>query len=412
MSTDTSAPAPIVERRASAWGYIFAGLCASLVTIGLARFAYTPLLPSLIQAHWFATSDAVYLGAANLMGYLLGAIVGRPLARYLTNAHTLRAMMVLVTVAFFACGYPVSVAWFFVWRLLSGVGGGAVMVLVAATVMPHVPGERRGLAGGALFLGLGLGIAGSGTVIPLLLNLGLSETWIGLGVLSAVLTAATWTAWPSARAHAALAQAHAQTAAPHQPASAEVRMLYTQYAVMAFGIVPTMAFLADFIARGLGAGTHVGALYWILYGVGAIAGPPFYGWLADRLGGALSMRAVMLAQAIFAALLATSGNRFAIGVLAVMIGSFPPGIVPMMLTRVHEVIPANQARQNIVWSRLTIVFAAFQAAAGYLCSSIFNGSGGSHRTLFAIGAAAFFTCVIVDLFGSRLAARTKAIDGR
>jgi MFS family permease len=409
MSTDTSTAAmPTDEPRVSAWRYIFAGLCASLVSIGLARFAYTPLLPSLIQAHWFATSDVVYLGAANLMGYLIGAIAGRPLARYLTNAHTLRAMMVLVTVAFFACAYPVSVGWFFVWRLLSGVAGGAVMVLVAATVMPHVPGERKGLVSGALFLGLGLGIAGSGTVIPLLLNLGLSQTWIGLGVLSAVLTAATWTAWPSARAHAAVVHKHAQTAAPHQPPSAAVRMLYTQYAVMAFGIVPTMVFLVDFIARGLGAGTHIGALYWTLYGVGAIAGPPLYGWLADRLGGVRGMRVVMLAQAVFAVLLATSGNRIAIGALAVLIGSFPPGIVPLMLARVHEVIPGNHARQNIVWSRLTIVFAAFQAAAGYICSSIFNGSGGNHRTLFAIAAAAFFVCVFVDLIGSTFARARKS----
>jgi MFS family permease len=394
---------PIAERRNSAWRYIFAGLCASLVSIGLARFAYTPLLPALIQAHWFATSDVVYLGAANLMGYLIGAIAGRPLARRLTNAHTLRVMMLLVTAAFFACGFPVSVAWFFVWRLLSGVAGGAVMVLVAATVMPHVPSERKGLVSGALFLGLGLGIAASGTLIPPLMKLGLSQTWIGLGVLSAVLTAATWLAWPSARAHAAVVQTHAQADAPHQPASAGVRMLYMQYAVMAFGIVPTMVFLVDFVARELDAGTHVGALVWTLYGVGAIAGPPLYGWLADRLGGVRGMRVVMLAQAIFAALLATSANRIAIGALAVLIGSFPPGIVPMMLARVHEVIPGNHARQNIVWSRLTIVFAAFQATAGYTCSSIFNGSGGSHRMLFVIAAAAFFVCVFADLLGSRFA---------
>jgi hypothetical protein len=72
------------------------------------------------------------------------------------------------------------------------------------------------------------------------------------------------------------------------------------------------------------------------------------------------------------------------------------------------VIPGNHARQNIVWSRLTIVFAAFQAAAGYICSSIFNGSGGNHRTLFAIAAAAFFVCVFVDLIGSTFARARKS----
>ncbi len=60
------------------------------------------------------------------------------------------------------------------------------MVLVAATVLPHVPKARKGTASGAIFLGLGLGIAGSGTIIPLLLNFGLRETWIGLAVVSRI----------------------------------------------------------------------------------------------------------------------------------------------------------------------------------------------------------------------------------
>jgi hypothetical protein len=38
---------------------IFAGLCASLVGIGLARFGYTPLIPPLIALHWFAAQDVM-----------------------------------------------------------------------------------------------------------------------------------------------------------------------------------------------------------------------------------------------------------------------------------------------------------------------------------------------------------------
>ena len=55
------------------WVSAAAGLCASLVGLGLARFAYTPLIPALIAAKWFTPAEAVYLGAANLAGYLAGA---------------------------------------------------------------------------------------------------------------------------------------------------------------------------------------------------------------------------------------------------------------------------------------------------------------------------------------------------
>ena len=170
------------------WLPIFAGLSASLVSIGLARFAYTPLIPSLIQAHWFCANDVVYLGAANLVGYLFGALIGRPLAYRLTNKNTLRLMMAAVTFSFFACGFPLSMRWFFGWRLLSGVAGGAIMVLVAATVLPHVPSAYKGLASGAIFLGTGLGIAGSGTIVPTLLGFGLQSTWLGLGIIALILT--------------------------------------------------------------------------------------------------------------------------------------------------------------------------------------------------------------------------------
>jgi len=89
------------------WG-IAAGFSASLVGIGLARFAYTPLLPAIIDAGWFDASKAAYLGAANLAGYLLGALTGRVMAQRSSTAFTLRAMMLLASVAFFACAFPVS----------------------------------------------------------------------------------------------------------------------------------------------------------------------------------------------------------------------------------------------------------------------------------------------------------------
>src|SRR4051812_50007491 len=57
-----------------------AALCANLVGIGIARFGYTPLLPAVIAAGWFSPSAAAYLGAANLAGYLAGALRARALA--------------------------------------------------------------------------------------------------------------------------------------------------------------------------------------------------------------------------------------------------------------------------------------------------------------------------------------------
>ncbi|MFG6206746.1 YbfB/YjiJ family MFS transporter [Pseudomonas retamae] len=373
------------------WMPIFAGLCASLVSIGLARFAYTPLIPSLIEARWFSANDVVYLGAANLVGYLIGALLGRPTARQLGNKNALRLMMLLVTAAFFACAFPLSVSWFFGWRLLSGIAGGAIMVLVAATVLPHVPTARKGLASGAIFLGIGLGIAGSGTLVPPLLSLGLQATWLGLGALALMLTALSWFGWPDDFAHPSVT--HEVTGA--EPTPRAVYLLFAQYAFMAAGLVPAMVFLVDYVARGLGAGAHTGALIWVMYGLGAIVGPVSYGFLADHLGARSGIRLVLAVQAVALGLLAVSHAFLALALLAVILGSFPPGIVPLALARVHELVPEHH-RQQIAWSRATVSFATFQALAGFAYSALFNASGGHHTLLFVIAAGAIVFALLLE----------------
>ena len=68
------------------------------------------------------------------------------------------------------------------------------MVLAASTILPHTAPGKRGLVGGVIFAGVGLGIAASGTLVPLLLQQGLKQSWYGLGLLSALLTLVSWTA--------------------------------------------------------------------------------------------------------------------------------------------------------------------------------------------------------------------------
>jgi len=395
-------------QRNGVWLHILAGLCASLVSIGLARFAYTPLIPSLIQAHWFSASDVIYLSAANLIGYLIGALAGRPIAARLSNGHTLRLMMLLATASFFACAWPLSITWFFSWRLLSGIAGGAIMVLVASTVIPHVPAARKGLASGAIFLGVGVGIAGSGTLVPFLLSLGLQDAWIGLGIVSLLLTLISWFGWPSASANAAVASSTVDQPEQAAPLNQGVYLLFGQYALMAVGLVPAMVFLVDYVTRGMGLSSHAGAVIWIMYGVGAIFGPVIYGLLADRMGARASIRLVLAAQAVALALLCSASNFALLAALAIVIGSFPPGIVPLALARIHELVPSHH-QQQVAWSRATVSFATFQALGGYAYSTIFNASGGHHVMLFVIAAGAIAVALVAD-FVAGVVARNGQVN--
>jgi predicted MFS family arabinose efflux permease len=396
-ATTDSAPHP-----ASPWRGTLAGFSASLVGIGLARFAYTPLLPAIVGAHWFDASRAAYLGAANLAGYLAGAIFGRTLAAKTSTRSTLRAMMLLASIAFFACAWPLSFSWFFAWRFLSGVAGGALMVLAAPTVLAHVPPARRGLAGGVIFMGVGVGIVASGTLVPLLLQQGLGQTWLGLGVIALLLTAIAWRGWPTENASVASVAEH-----HHSLPNGTLKALYVEYALNAAGWVPHMIFLVDFVARGLGQGLQTGAQYWVLFGIGATVGPLLAGGLADRVGFGRALRVSFIIEAIAVAVPAFAPGSPWLMASSVTVGAFVTGTVPLVLGRVQEILVRHPARQSAAWQTATVGFALFQAVAAYGLSFLFSYSGGNYSLLFLIGTAAMLLAFVIDLLAALRSSRTS-----
>ena len=375
------------------WGAILAGLSASLVGIGLARFAYTPLLPALIKGNWFEAGDAAYLGAANLAGYLAGALAARPLAARLPAATILRAAMALTALAFVACASPLSFLWFFGWRFVSGFTGGVLMALAAPTVLPHVPAARKGLASGAIFTGVGLGVAASGTIVPPLLQEGLAATWYGLGAVSALLTLLAWRAWPSALP--------AQTPAVGRPSGGiALKVFYVEYALNAVGIVPHMVFLVDFVARGLGQGIHVGAGYWVIFGGGALVGSLLAGFVADRIGFLAATRGSYVLQAAAVVLLIFATGPWALVLSSVVIGAFVPGVVALALGRVQELLPGDPAAQRSAWALTTVAWALGQAGSAYFFSYLYERTG-DYSLLFAMGTGALVIALVLDLIWGR-----------
>jgi hypothetical protein len=59
--------------------------------------------------------------------------------------------------------------------------------------------------------------------------------------------------------------------------------------------------------------------------------------------------------------------------------------------------------QSAAWSRATTVFALFQALAGYGYSWLFAATGGEHRVLMLVGAAALGLALLSDLLLARAA---------
>ncbi len=178
----------------------------------------------------------------------------------------------------------------------------------------------------------------------------------------------------------------------------QLRVLYAGYGLNAFGLVPHMVFLVDYVARGLGQGLDAGAGDWVLFGLGAVVGPLVTGHVADRIGFRPTLRLAYLVEAAAVALPALQRRLGrARWLSSLVVGACTPGVVPLALGRTHEILRHVPAAQKRAWSAATTSFALMQAAGAYGLSFLFVRSGGDYRMLFGLGAAALVLALAVDL---------------
>ncbi len=360
------------------YGFMAAGCSATLLGIGLARFAYSPLLPAMVQAGWLGAGAAGALGAANLAGYLGGALTATVIARRFGAIRALKAAMLLTTISFAFCALRGSVWWFLPWRVLAGFTGAVLMVLAGPLVQQAVSRRVRGLAGGATIAGVGLGIVAGAVLVPALLSRGVAAAWLALFGTSLALTALTWPLWPPPAAPLPERPHREIGALPGAP------RLIAAYGLAAFAATPHMLWWPDYIARGLGWGAGWAGTFWLLFGLGAVCGPALCGALADRLGTAAAITLVLAAQVVDL-VLPLLGRQMPLLVASIVIAGLTAlGITALTLTRSREI--AGEAGAGL-WSLCTATWAAAQTVAGFFLAWLYTATG-THLALFAAGLVA------------------------
>jgi predicted MFS family arabinose efflux permease len=374
------------------------GLLAMLVGIGIARFGYAPLVPALIAAHWFTASAAFWLGALNFLGYLLGALGLRSWRRPIHTRPLVVALMATTAVCLLASAWNAGFVYAAIWRLVSGISGGALMVLMGAAVVGRAPENKRGQVGGITFAGMGTGMTVSGVLVPRLLQFGLAETWIVLGMISLLLTVIVGFLMPPATL----------TPAPAAPGTRTlnlpIALLFIGYALCALGFVPHVLFLSSYVAiflhRGIAAGAGVSAIL----GIAAALGPPILGRVADRFGFLTTLAASYFVMSIAVALPIFSGNPFILALSAIGVGAVALGAVLLTSGALAVMVPPS--RLAATWGLATMAYAVMQAASAAGFSTLYHLTG-SYRLLFAIGAVATLITAITVLISQQIDAARR-----
>lgn len=370
---------------------VLVGLTSTLVGIGLARFAYTSLIPAVVDAHWFTTSAAVYLGAANLLGYLIGAVTAHTVSERFGARATLAVSFATATLSFVACIHAAPFAWFFGWRLLSGLAGAWLMVVGPATALAATDPERRPIVGTLLFTGIGLGALVSAMVVPVLLQAGLWIAWLTLGALTLIAgtlgDVALYRLPPAAQPGDS---ATVQSRAPKLAVRWAVVLVIGAYALDGIGFVPHTMFWVDYLAREVGLGIAAANVQWALFGLGALLGPIATRFIVPRAGWHSSLTAGFFIKALAVGLPFVASSFWTRSLSSILVGALVPGIVALCSGRLAEMVDPIEHKR--LWGRATAAFAMAQAVAGYGMSGLYAVIG-DYRPTFAIGAVTLVAAV-------------------
>jgi MFS family permease len=150
----------------SGWRAAWPGTCATFVAVGIGRFSYTPLVPFLIAGGVLSETEAAYLGAANLLGYLAGAAGAGSLAGRIGMGRSIHLALATAAASLALCVPQLGFWWFLPWRVLIGIASAVLMVLGPSLMLIATRRGERGRAGGLIYAGVGLGTAFGSLIVP------------------------------------------------------------------------------------------------------------------------------------------------------------------------------------------------------------------------------------------------------
>lgn len=365
-----------------------AGLAATLVGVGLARFAYAPLITPMVEQGWFTATQTAWLGAANLLGYLIGALAGAPLVRRFGGGRVIQWNLVLTTAALAACLWPAPFAWFALWRGLAGASGAVLMVVAVSEALGRSPARHRPAVAAVVFSGIGIGVAFSGIVVPGMAAAHPAMGWAvlaGVALLASALSLRVW------HGRGACADDIGQPAGtPRWRPGSEtgrgaVLLLTACYCLVAVGYIPHTVFWVDYLARELGLGLARAGDYWTLFGLGALLGALLAGAAARRFGFAIALAGTLALMGLATLLPSLWPFGPVLFASSLFMGATTPGMVALVSGRLGELCPPG--RQTRLWGRMTAAFAVTQAAGAWLHSALFAATGSYRPLLWLAGTA-------------------------
>ena len=334
--------------------------------LGLARFAYGLLVPSMQSGLGWTLGQVGTQTTVNGLGYLAGALITTAVARRIGTAATFRLGMVLIAAALAASAASGDFGFQLATRAIAGLAG--ALVFITGGVIASRMAAR---AGGATpiviyFSGAGAAIAFCGAILPPALGHHAGRwplAWVGLAAAAVISTAVSWTA-----ARGDDDAAAEGTAAVRFEARGAWRLwrLAASYLLFGAGYIAYITFLSAYLTSHHASVPQI-AFTWALLGVAAVAAPVLWARPISAWPGALALCALLALLAVSSVLALDAAAPAVIGSAVIYGVTFlcvPAGITAL----IRAAVP--RAGWTSALAVFTVLFAAGQTGGPYLAGAL------------------------------------------
>lgn len=364
------------------------GILGMMVAMGIGRFAFTPILPLMQRDLGISYSLAGGLASLNYAGYLAGALLCALWPRVLRSTFVNASALGVCIVATLGMGLTLAPFWWGTLRLVTGFASAILFVVIAVEVSEILVRSRHSRWASALYGGIGLGIAMSGAIVPLLdWYGGWRAAWLGMGMLSVLLALVGIVLAGKSRGAIEVPEG----ATPAGGNLIGITRLASAYFLEGMGYIVSATFLVTMIAHTPGL-ERLAPWSWVVVGLAAAPSTMIWQQIACRVGVRSALTLAFFLQAGGIVLSSVAAHAFSTALAAVIFGGTFLGIVALSMAEGGRRAGTQGRRAAAI---LTVCFGAGQVVGPPLAGLLADQQGGFTLPLLLAGVVVALGGVLV-----------------
>jgi predicted MFS family arabinose efflux permease len=369
---------------------IVAGICSVILTAGIARFAFTPMLHEMQFGIGLSSAQGGWLATFNYLGYMTGVMLLSFSSNLKFKFYMYRIGLLAAVITTMAMGWTRDTVLWCVLRFISGMSSTAGIILAAGFLLNWLRNRNYRAELGVHYVGIGLGIVLSGvTVIVMSEALSWDAEWEVFGVIGTIFFIPAWLWMPEPE----VAQMSSLTINKTGPSSKWMWLMMLSYFCAGFGYVISATFIVAILND---LPSLVGKASWIWTLLGIAATPSAFIWdrVSRRAGDLTALVIAFYMQLVSILLSALFDNTLVNLVAAVLFGNTFIGIVSLTLSLIGRQFPQNPAK---AMARLTLSYGLAQVAGPALAAIVSIESGGYREALWLAGVMIFIGIFLLHI---------------